>query len=149
MVITLHPTIHDSCITLFPDAFPRNVLINPVGISPHGRVNFTKLHRGTRIICDCVLETLVEVSVVQKHVRVMVEAVEMSLDRLDGLDNTLQLFISGKNNKGRVRSPPACIDLEAPGGKHLIVFFTDFSVSFHQSALGDSDHEIIDRGMKD
>src|SRR5947207_15929687 len=84
MVITLHPTIHDSCITLFPDAFPRYVLINPVGISPHGRVNFTKLHRGTRIICDCVLETLVEVSVIQKHVRVMVEAVEMSLDRLDG-----------------------------------------------------------------
>lgn len=134
MVIALHATIHDSRITLFSDAFPSNVIIDPVRISPHGRINFPKLRRRVCVISDCVLEMLVEVSVIQKHVRVMVETIEMPLDGLDGLDNTLQLFISGENDKGRIRSRATCINLEAAGGKDLIIFFTDFSVSFNQSA---------------
>lgn len=80
MVITLHATIHDGSITLLPNAFLGNLMVKPIWETPHGGIDFAKLHWGAGIVGDGVLELIVKVTVVQEHIRVVPPSVEVPLD---------------------------------------------------------------------
>jgi hypothetical protein len=64
VMVAFHATIHDCRVSLFPNAFSGNILVHPVRVSPHGRVNLAKLYRRARIIGNGLLEGAVEVTIV-------------------------------------------------------------------------------------
>lgn len=88
-MITFHATVHDSLISLFRNALLRNLRVYPVWKSPHLGVDFPELHRGACVVLNRLFEGRIEVCIVQEHVGVMIPPVEMSLDGLDRLNNTI------------------------------------------------------------
>ncbi len=58
----------------------------------------------------------------------MIPSVEVTLDGLDGLDNTVQLLIPGEDDEGAVDAGRAGVGLEAAGDEDLVVVLTDFPV---------------------
>lgn len=64
VVIAFHATIHNGSISLLPNAFLCNFMVNPVGITPHGLVDLAKLNWGAGIVGDRVLELIVEVTII-------------------------------------------------------------------------------------
>ena len=82
-MVAFQATVHDGSVSLFSDTLFCDFGIDPVWITPHLWTNFAKFD-GTRcVVTNCVLERLVEVSVVQEDVWIMVPSVEMTLDGLD------------------------------------------------------------------
>lgn len=128
-MVTLHTTVHDSCISLLCNALLGNLWVDPVWETPHAWVNLTKLHGATGVIRDGVLEGRVEVAIVQKDVGIMIPPVEVTLNRLDRLYNTIQLLISGQDNKCCVCSRLAGIYFKTSSGKDLVMFLADFPVT--------------------
>lgn len=80
MVITLHSSIHDRSITLFPDTFLCDLVIHPIRITPHGIIDLAKFHGRAGIILDGCLEVIVEVAVVQEDIGVVEPPVKVSFD---------------------------------------------------------------------
>merc|ERR1711939_367414 len=103
-VVTLHSTVHNSSVSLLGDALLCNLRVDPVWESPHLGIDGSELHSATCIILDRLLECRVELRIVKKDVWVMIPSVEMSLNRLDRLDDTIQLLISCQYHKRRIRS---------------------------------------------
>ena len=101
-VVRFHSTIHDSCITLLRNTLLGDLWIYPVWETPHAGINLSKLNRGASIVGDCLLEVFVKVAVVQENIWVMVPSVEMALNGLDGLQDTLKLLVSGQNDESSV-----------------------------------------------
>lgn len=128
MVITLHATVHNSGITLFSDALLGNFVVDPVGESPHGAIDFTKLDLAAGVVEDDVFEILVKVAVVQEDIRVVPPPVEMTFNGLDGLNHTVDLLISGKDNKCGICSGAGGIDVHTSGGKDFVVFLANPSI---------------------
>jgi hypothetical protein len=128
VVITLHATIHDGGITLFSDALLGDFVVDPIGETPHGAIDFAKLDLPAGVVEDGVFEVLVKVAVVQEDIRVVPPPVEMTLNRLDGLDDTVELLISGEDNKGGVCSGTGVVDVHTSGGKNFVVVLTNPSV---------------------
>lgn len=126
-MVALQSTVHDSSVTLLRDALLGNLGIDPLREAPHLRANLAKLDRSRGVVLDSVLECLVEVAIVQEDVGVMVPAVEVALDRLNGLDDTIKLLVSCQNNKGTVGTGLAGVGLETTFDKDFIVLFADFS----------------------
>lgn len=128
VVVTLHASVHDSSITLFSDAFLGHLFVGPLGITPHGVIDLSKFNGSTGVVLDGKLEGVVEVPVVQKHVRIVEPSVEMSLDGFERFDHAIDLLVSGKNHEGGVGSLAFhfFVDETTASGKHLIVFFADF-----------------------
>lgn len=126
-MVALQSTVHDSSVTLLRDALLGNLGIDPFREAPHLGANLAKFDRSRGVVLDSVLECLVEVAIVQEDVGVMVPAVEVALDRLDGLDDTIKLLVSCQNNKGTVGTGLAGVGLETTFDKDFIVLFADFS----------------------
>ena len=124
VMITFHAAVHYSSITLFSNAFTGNIGVDPVRKAPHGGVYLSKLHRGAGIVLYGVLEMIGEVSIVQKDVGIMEPAVEVSLDRFDGLYHPVQLLVPGEHNKRSIRSLTVRLGLKAPIDKDLVILFT-------------------------
>ena len=101
-MVTFHATVHDSRITLLSHALLCDLRVNPVGETPHRVVDFAEFNGSTGVVLDSSLEIIVEIAIVQEHVGVVIPAVEVALDRLDGLDNTIQLLIPREDDKGGV-----------------------------------------------
>lgn len=80
VVIALHSTVHNGSITLFSDALLGSFLVNPVRITPHATINLAEFNRGAGIICDGILELLVEVAVVKEDIGIMPPPVEVPLN---------------------------------------------------------------------
>ena len=131
VVITFHSTVHDGRITLFPDTFLGHLVVHPVGESPHGGIDLAEFHGGAGVVLHGGLEVLVKVTVVQEDVRVVEPAIEVPLDRLERLNHTVQLLVSGENDEGGV-GPGALgtigIDGHTARGEDLVMLFADFSV---------------------
>lgn len=72
---------------------------------------------------------VVELAIVEEDVGVVVPAVEVTLDRLDGLDDAVELFIPGENDKGGIGSRLAGVGLEASGDEDLVVLLAYFAVA--------------------
>lgn len=128
VVITLHATVHNGGITLFSDTLSGNFMVDPVGKAPHGAIDFTKLDTAAGVVEDGVLEVLVKVTIVQEDIWVVPPSIEVALNRLDRLYDTIQLLIPGKNDKGSVRSGARGVDIQASGGKDFVMFFANTPV---------------------
>ena len=81
-MIALHTTVHNGSISLLSDTFPCSVNIDPVWIPPHTRIYLPKFDRSTCVVQNRLFERRVEISVVEKHIRVMKPPIEVSLHRL-------------------------------------------------------------------
>lgn len=127
-MVTLKSTVHDSSVTLLRDALLGDLGIDPFRKAPHLGANLTKLDGSRGVVLDSILECLVEVAIVQEDVGVMVPAVEVALDRLDGLNDTIKLLVSCQNNEGAIGTRLAGVGLETTFDEDLIVLFADFSV---------------------
>ena len=88
-MVTFHTTVHDGLVSLLRNTLLGNLGIYPVWKSPHFGVDLPKLDRRACVILNRFFKRRIEVCVVQKHVGVMIPPVEVSLDRLDGLDNAV------------------------------------------------------------
>lgn len=70
----------------------------------------------------------------------MVPAVEVALDRLDGLDDTVQLLVPGQDDEGTVGPGLGRVGFQAALDEDLVVFLTDFPVGAEgqvSSSFGD------------
>ena len=128
MVITLHSTVHDAGIPLFADSFLGDFDVKPVGETPHGRINLAKFHGRLCIILDRFLEAVVKVPVVQEHVRIIPEAIEVALDGFHRIENSWELLVSGQDDEGCVCPGARGVDFEASRGEDLVMFLADFPV---------------------
>ncbi len=128
-MITLEATVHDGGVSLLRDALLGNLGIDPIGISPHLRANLAELDRGRGIVLNDLLESGIEIAIVQEDVRVVVPSVEVALDGLDGLNHTVQLLVPGEDDEGAVDARLARIGFETARDKDTVVLFADLSVS--------------------
>lgn len=102
MVVTLHTTVHDCSIALFSDALLGYIVVNPVRETPHAGVDLAKLDIGADVFADLIFEGGVEVAVVQEDVWVVEPSVEVSLDRLQRLQHTFELLVTGENDESGI-----------------------------------------------
>ena len=127
-MIAFHATVHDSCVTLLRDTLLRDLGVNPVRETPHVRANLAELDGSRGVVLDGVLEGVVEVAIVQEDVGVVVPAVEVALNGLDGLDDAVQLLVSREDDEGAIDAGLAGVGLEAAGDEDLVVLFADSPV---------------------
>lgn len=128
-MVALQATVHDGGVSLLRDTLLGDLGVDPFGKAPHLRADLAKFHRGGGVVLDGVLECLVEVAIVQEDVGVVVPPVEVALDRLDGLNDTVQLLISGQDDESAVGTRLASVGLEAAFDKDLVILFADFPTS--------------------
>lgn len=128
VVVTFHSSIHDRSITLFSDTLFGNFMVHPVRVTPHAIIDLAKFHGGAGVVLDGFLEHIIKVAVVQKDIRVVKPPVEVSLNRLDRLNDTIQLFIPGQNDEGSVCSWSIRFHWKTARGEDFVVFFTYFPV---------------------
>lgn len=128
MVITLHSSIHDRSITLFSDTLFGNFMVHPVRVTPHGAIDLAKFHRGAGVVFDGFLEHIIKVAVIQKDIRIIKPPVKVPLNRLERLNNTIQLLIPGQNDERSVCSWPIRFHWKTARGEDFVVFFTYFPV---------------------
>jgi hypothetical protein len=125
MMIALHATVHDGLVTLLCNAFLRDCGVGPLWEAPVLCRYLTPLNGCTCVVQDSLFERLVEDSVVQKYIRVVVPPIEVSLNRLDRLYDTVQLLVSRQNNEGSVCSGGVDARLETSYGEWLVIFLAD------------------------
>lgn len=131
-MVALETTVHDGSVALLGNSLLGNLLIDPVGVSPHVGTDKAKLDGGRSVVSHSLLEGLIEVAVVEEDVRVVEPAVEVTLNRLDGLDDTIQLLVACKDDKGGVGARSLiCLSLgvEATVDKNLVMLFANFSAN--------------------
>lgn len=130
MVVTFHSTIHNCSIALLSNAFLRNFVVNPIREAPHGTINLAKFHRGTGVVLDSIFEGIVEVAIVQEYIGIVIPAVEVSLNRLHGFNNTIQLLVPREDDEGSVCPRAVCFDGKTTGSENLVMLLTDLPVSW-------------------
>jgi hypothetical protein len=88
-MVALHATVHNGPVTLLGDSLLVNLWVYPVGEAPLLWRYLSKLHRTTDVAQNSLSERLVEISVVEEDVWVVKPPVEVSLERLDRLYDTV------------------------------------------------------------
>lgn len=79
MMVALHTAVHDGIVALSCDSFFGNRGIDPFGPSPVLCGYLTPLHWCAGVIQDGLLECLIEDSIVEEDIGVVVPPIEMSL----------------------------------------------------------------------
>lgn len=129
MMVTLHASVHDGGVTLFPNALFGDFMINPVGVTPHGLIDLAKLNGGAGVVLDRRLEGVIEITIVQEDVRVVEPAVEVSFNGLERLNNSVQFLVSGKDDEGGICARGVgFLDGETAGSEDFVIFFAYFPV---------------------
>ncbi len=134
VVITLHTAVHDGRVALLGDALLGHAVVDPVGITPHAGVNLAKFDRRAGVLGDGLLEGRVEVAIVEEDIRIMIPAIEVSLDGFDRLNHPLELLVPRQDDERGVRSRPIGFGLETARHKNLVILFADFSAHSLSSA---------------
>ena len=129
VMIALHPTVHDSRVTLLLNAFFCDSRIHPVREPPLLWTDFPPFHLATCVIHYRLLECRIEVSVVEEDIRVVEPAIEMPLDRFYGLEYTIQFLIPRQHHESCISSGPAYLRLETTCYKGFVVLFAYFTAS--------------------
>ena len=88
VVVGFHASVHDSLITLLRNALLGDSCICPFGETPVLRINLAKLNSRRGVVCNGLLESAVELLVVEEDVRVVEPAVEMALEALETVEDT-------------------------------------------------------------
>lgn len=127
-VVAFEATIHDGVVTLLGNTLLGDLLINPIGVSPHVITDLAKLDGARSIILDSRLEVFVEVTVVKEDEGVMIPPIEVPLDGLQRLNHAIQVIVSSKDYESGVSPRLACIGLETPGDEDLVVVLGNFAV---------------------
>ncbi len=125
-MVALEATVHDSVIALLGDAFLGDLGVDPVGETPHLRADLAKLNVTGSVISDHLLESLVELAIVEEDVGVVVPPIEVALNRLEGLQNTVQLLVSGQDDKGGIGAGLRVVGFLAACQEDLVVLFAYF-----------------------
>ena len=76
-MIALHTTIHNRFVSLLSDSFFCNIMINPIGVSPHGRIYLAKFYRRACVVANRFFECRVEVAVIEEDVGIVEPPIEM------------------------------------------------------------------------
>lgn len=126
-MVALHATVHDGTVTLLGDTLFGDLGIDPVGESPHVGADLAKLDGTRGVVANRLLEGLVEVAVVEEDVGVVVPAVEVALEGANGLDDTIELLVSGENDKGSVGAGLLVVGHLAAGEEDLVVLFANLA----------------------
>jgi hypothetical protein len=88
-VVTLHSTVHDGSISLLCNTLLGDLGVDPIWESPRSRLsNLSKFDWGARVVLNRLLKGRIEFAIVEEHVGVVIPSVEVTLDGLDGLDDT-------------------------------------------------------------
>lgn len=87
-MVALHATIHDCCISLLPDPFFRNFMIDPIRVSPHRRIYFAELDWRACMVPNRFFERRIKVAIIEEDVGVVEPPIEMPFHRFYGLDHT-------------------------------------------------------------
>lgn len=132
-MVTFKAAVHDGGVALLRDAFLGNLGVDPFRKPPHVRADLAKLDGGGCVILDGILEGLIEVAVVEEDVGVVVPAIEVALDGLDGLDDTVQLLVPGQDDESSVGPGLGRVGFQAALDEDLVVFLADFSVTVRVS----------------
>jgi hypothetical protein len=130
MMVTFQATVHNSSISLFPNAFLGNLLVRPVWVSPVRLVDLAELDRGAGVVRYRLLEGGIEVAVIQEDVWVVEPAIEMSLDALDRLEDAIQLLVTRQHHERSI-CPLAfrlLLGVETAVMEDFVVFLVDFAV---------------------
>lgn len=124
-MVALHAAVHDGIVALLPDTFLGDLGVDPVRVSPHVRANLAKLDLARRVVADGIAKVLVEVAIVEEDIGVVVPVVEVALDRLERLDDAVELRVAGEHDEGGIGARLAGVGLGAARNEHLVVLFTD------------------------
>jgi hypothetical protein len=134
-MIALHAAVHDGAVALLSDALLHDRRISPVWEAPVLWRDLAPFHYRLCVIANSLLESRVEVAVVQEDIGVVIPPVEMSLKRLDGLNHAVKLLVSGEDHNCRIRARAFCVRFEAAYCERLVVLLTDFPVSRQSPAM--------------
>lgn len=137
-MVALEAAIHDSIIALLGDAFLGDLGVDPVGETPHLGTNLAKLDIARGVVSHGLLESLVELAVVEENIGVVEPPIKVTLDRLEGLQNTIQLLVSGEDDKGGIGAGLRVVGLLAAGQEDLVVLFANFPAQQYQGQLSRS-----------
>ena len=80
VMVALHATVHDRCISLFPDPFTGHIFVDPIRISPHAGIDLAELYRRASVILNGRFELITKVAVVEKDIRIMKPAIEVTFE---------------------------------------------------------------------
>lgn len=78
------------------------------------------------MVSNCFLEIVIEVTVIEKHIRIMPPAVEMPLNGSEGVDHSIEFFVSSQDDKGGVGPRAGGVDGAAPDIEDLVILLADF-----------------------
>ena len=127
-MVALHAAIHDSGVSLLPNALFCRLQIDPVGVTPHIRVYFAEFDSSAGVVYNCLLKCLIEVSIIKENIWIMKPPVEMPFHGFYGLYNTLQLLISRQDYQRCVRPWSICLGFEASSYEYFVVIFAYFAM---------------------
>ena len=142
MMVALHASIHNCSISLLSDSLSCCVTVDPIGISPHLRINLAELHRSTCVVHYSLFECLVKVSIIEKDVWIVEPSIEMPFHRFYRLDHTLQLLIPCQNHQCRIRSFSIRLRLETTGHEDFIVILAYLPVAQSEYMLITQTHGL-------
>lgn len=125
-VVAFQSTVHDGSISLLCDAFLGHLVVGPVREPPHVGTYFAKFDGARSVISYRLLEVIVELAIVEENIGVMVPPIEVAFHRFEGLQNTIEFFVSGQDHKGSVGTGLAGVRLQAASDEHLVVLLGNF-----------------------
>jgi hypothetical protein len=126
VVITLHSTIHDGCVTLLLNALFCDSGIHPVRETPLLWTNLSPFDLATCVVQHRLFERRVEVPVIEEDVWIIEPAIEMPLDRFYGLQNSVQLLVSRQHHESCIRPRSVDLRLEAACHEGFVILFAYF-----------------------
>lgn len=126
-MIAFHAAVHNGRVALLSDAFFGDGMVNPVGISPHCRVDFAEFDRRAGVVHDRVFEVLFEIPIVQEDIWIMIPAIEVPLDGLDGLNDTVQFLVSSEDDERCVGSRLFGVGHETSRREDFVMLLTNLS----------------------
>lgn len=127
-MVALHTPIHDCSIPLLAYPFSSDIVIYPIWVSPTSRIYRSKFNRPACVIGNGLFKCRIEHVVVEKHIGIVEPAIEVSLYRLYGLNDSFQFLIPRQDHERCVGTRSVCLRFETASDKDLVVFLTDFPI---------------------
>ena len=91
--------------------------------------NFAKLDIGGGVVQHGLLESAVEIAIVEKHVWIVEPAIEVPFHALDAFHHTFQFLVARQNHEGGIGAFLRRLRIGIPASidEHLVVLLTNLS----------------------